>query len=122
MICSSVTIAQRYRDTGRHYDDDYDAPLASGEVVGKSLLAALAVGFVGYLLFKLSDSLKDGQKETETSTNVGCLGTVFIGGAFLCLVPLLFWIQAIVNSVIVVVLLGGAIIYVASLVIGAIKK
>jgi hypothetical protein len=98
----------------RSYERD-KSPLASGDTVLKSVGYAFCIFIVAYLIVKFSNNLKENGKETKLSTNVGCFGIIlgFIG--FICLYPLLHWVEFIGLSIfsigilciiVVVVILG----------------
>ena len=91
----------------------YDGPLPSGNEVVEYFL--YAVGFVvgAIILVKVSELFTDGDKETAASNAGSGFASLFLLAAIFCLIPLIMWVEVIVNSLITIftiVVVGFAII------------
>jgi hypothetical protein len=86
---------------GQRSYERYKGPLPSSEVIKESLTYGIPILLIGFFVIKALSKAKD----SNTTTNFGCLGMLMVAGGILCLYPLLIWIETIVN-----VLLGIAIL------------
>lgn len=88
-----------------------DFGLPSGDEVGTSLLKAIPFLVIGFIIaYVCMWSKKDGEK----TSNFGCIGILLMAVGFVFLLPLLVYVELIVNSIIGVVFtmaIIGAICY-----------
>lgn len=82
--------------SGRGYDPD--APnlgLPGGNEVLTGLIIAIIAIPIGYAI------LNAGKKENTSDESLfpGCLGSLFIGGGLVCLIPLIAWLSTILSVV-----------------------
>lgn len=85
----------------------YEFGLPSGEEVGTSLLKAIPLLVIGFII---AYACMWSKKEGEKTSNFGCVGIVImaIGGIFL--LPLLAYVELIFQSVLGIVFLIGIIV------------
>lgn len=100
VLATASTYAQRGYD-GSHL---YDFGLPDGKEVGDSLLKAIPLLIIGFIILYTTSKME--------STYLGCLGTILmiIGGIFL--LPLLAWVEYIFQSalsigIVIAVVVGG---------------
>lgn len=92
-------IAQRY--TERSYEV---IGLADGDEIADALMVGLPLLLVGFLIAYIFMWRKsDEEKQKGEGSTMGCIGIIIMGAGFLCLIPLLAWIEAIGVTIVFVV-------------------
>lgn len=95
----TLGIAQRY--TERSYEI---IGLADGDEIADALMVGLPLLLVGFLIaYIFMWGKSDEEKQKGEGSTMGCIGTILMGAGFLCLIPLLAWIEAIGVTVVFVV-------------------
>ena len=95
----ALGIAQRY--TERSYEV---IGLADGDEIADALMVGLPLLLVGFLIaYIFMWGKSDEEKQKGEGSTMGCIGTILMGAGFLCLIPLLAWIEAIGVTVVFVV-------------------
>lgn len=82
---------------------NFDEPLPSFEEVGIFLLIALGLWLLGRILLAASNALDKNSEKSSVASTLGCLGIIVIAAAFLCLIPLLMWVENIGLAILVLV-------------------
>lgn len=102
-ITSTLTSLAQYREPrGRYYESD-NIGLPSFEFTGKGLLLGAVLFLIGYIAYAVN----------KKSNNEGSLfGGICMALGFVCCIPAIAWLQAIIGSiymigVILVVIIGG---------------
>ena len=97
--CSSLS-AQMERDSGMPRSFEFGLP--DGDEIGKCLIIAFPFILVGFLIANYvwwSKTEAERRNTTSIGNNFGCFGIVLIGIGFVCLFPLLTWIEYIFVSI-----------------------
>ena len=92
LIANLIAYAKDY--SGYRYYDYPDIGLPNGSEVGTGILIAIIAIPIGYLILNISPS-----KHGEENTFGGCIGTIFIFGGLICLLPLVAWLCVIGNII-----------------------
>jgi len=96
-LLPSICMAKQYG--GPHL---YDFGLPSGDEVSSSLMKSIPLLILGFIIAYFSMwSKKDGEKRS----NFGCVGIIIMGIGGIFLLPLLAYVELIVNSLIGIVLM-----------------
>ncbi|MBQ6228450.1 MAG: hypothetical protein IJK08_07815 [Prevotella sp.] len=92
----------------------YDFGLPKGEEVGNSLIIAIPLLIIGFIICWFTMWNDDKKERSKAEQNTGCVGCLImlIGGAFL--IPLLAWVEALFSSVLGVVVVIGIIVLITT--------
>lgn len=117
-FCTLIHAQRRYSE--RSYEV---TGLPDGDEVGESLLIAIPLLLVGFLIaYGFMWSKKEPNKASDTSTNIGCFGVIIMAIGVFFLFPLLTWVEYIfvsIYSIGIVIVVVGVILY---LIYSAFKK
>ena len=94
-ILVNVLLAQR--STGPRSFEAIGLP--DGNDITESLMIAIPLLVVGFLLAYGFIWSKDDEQVSETSENIGCFGIILMGVGGFCLFPLLTWLEFIFVSI-----------------------
>tara|TARA_B100000795_G_scaffold246684_1_gene212535 strand:+ start:421 stop:822 length:402 start_codon:yes stop_codon:yes gene_type:complete len=114
LLNSSLLFGQIRRGGGKR---SYEFGLPDGDEVWKYLLIAIPFIIVGILIGNTvwwSKTDEEKKNVSSTANNFGCFGIVLIGVGFVCLFPLLTWIEYIfvsIYSVVITLFIVAVLIY-----------
>lgn len=103
LLVTHFAFAQRFRER-------YNGPLPDIDEAGEYLLIGLILIFIGWLIVKSINSDKN------IGVTIGCLGQLMIGAGLFCMLPILLYIERVVNSIIGIVFIGIIILVVVVLI------
>lgn len=91
-----------------------DMGLPDGETVGIGAAIGVVALIIGFVIIKATDK--------NDNTVGGCITMLCFGIAFVCFVPLLFWICAIASSIWLIGVVAVAVVFIIGFVVSLFKK